>query len=90
MTDLERAIADELRLSDKASESLLPTIQRNIESARSELIRSGISETLMQTNVSLVGDCIICWVLSRMGDESDREWYLDVFRNQQENLRKSK
>lgn len=89
MTDLERAIADELRLTDKALEKLLPTIDRNIEVARTELLRSGCSASLMERNVSLVDDCIICWVLSKMGEESDREWYLEVFRNQQDNLRKS-
>ena len=51
MTDLEKAVANELRLSDKAAEKLLETIQRNIRTARSELVRTGVSSVLALSNL---------------------------------------
>lgn len=89
MTDLERAVANTLRLSDASAERLLPTIQRNIDTARAELIRSGVSASAVESSGALVEDCIIAFCMMRMGEESEREWYLDSFRSQQDNLRKS-
>lgn len=89
MTDLERAVVHTLRISDKSAERLLPDIQRNIEAARMELIRSGCSADVVENGGALVEDCIIAFCVMRMGEESDRVWYEDSFRQQQENLRKS-
>lgn len=89
MTDLERAVADALRLSDSAATGLLSTIQRNIATAKAELIRSGCPADDINAGGSLIDDCIICWCMAHMGDESMMERYLGVFQNQQDNLRKS-
>lgn len=89
MTDLEKAVARSLRLSDRAAEKLLDTIQRNIETARAELIRSGISEEVVEAGGALVEDCIITFCMVRMGEETDRVWYEQSFLYQQDNLRKS-
>lgn len=89
MTELERAVADALRLSTAAATSLLPTIQRNISAGQMELIRSGVSEETVLAGGALIEDCIIAFCMVRMGDESGREWYEEAFRTQQDNLRKS-
>ena len=89
MTELEQAVADALRLSSTAATTLMSTIDRNIEAAQAELIRSGVSEETVNTGGALVEDCIITFCLVRMGDESSREWYEEAFRTQQDNLRKS-
>lgn len=89
MNELEKAVATALRLNSKASELLLPEIKRNIATARAELIRSGCTNDLINSNVELVEDCIICWCLSAMGEEDSRAWYLERFKYQQDNLRKS-
>ena len=39
MTDLERAVADSLRITEEAANVMLPTIQRNIGAAKAELVR---------------------------------------------------
>jgi hypothetical protein len=89
MTELERAVADALRLSTAAATSLLPTIQRNISAGQMELIRSGVSEETVLAGGALVEDCIISFCLVRMGDEDGRAWYEEAFRTQEDNLRKS-
>lgn len=89
MTDLEKAVAQALRLSDEAAEAMLPTIQRNITAARAELIRSGCSAESAELGGALVEDAIITFCLVRMGDESMRQTYETAFEYQQENLRKS-
>lgn len=89
MTDLEKAVANALRLSDAAAEKLLDTIQRNINTARAELIRSGVGEEVANSNAPLVEDAIITFCMVRMGDEEMMNRYQRSFENQQENLRKS-
>lgn len=89
MTDLERSVADALRLTTKAANKLLKPIQRNILTARAELIRSGVSENLAKSNHPLVEDAIITFCLYKMDDEVNQDRNLSVFRYQQDNLRKS-
>lgn len=89
MTDLEKAIANALRLSHSAAEKLLETIQRNIATARAELIRSGVGEEVANSDAPLVEDAIITFCLIRMGDEELMNRYQRSFEYQQENLRKS-
>lgn len=90
MTDLEKAIVAELRLSNASATNLLPTIQRNINTARSELIRTGVSPVLANSSHALIEDAIICFCLSKMGDnKAEREEYCENFKDQCDNLRKS-
>jgi len=89
MTDLEKAVARALRLSDSAATKLLDTIQRNISTARAELIRSGITSTVANSSAPLVEDAIITFCMVRMGDEELQNRYQRSFEYQQENLRKS-
>lgn len=89
MTDLEKAVASDLRMSDKAAEKLLPVIQRNIKTARLELIRTGVSSVLANSTNVLIEDAIISFCLYKMDDASMREKHWDAFVYQCDNLRKS-
>ena len=89
MTGLEQAIASALRLSDAAASRLLPTIQRNILTARAELIRSGVSDVLANSENPLAEDAIITFCLYKMDDEDMAEKNWSAFQYQQDNLRKS-
>lgn len=89
MTDLEKAVATALRLTDEAANAMLTEIQRNIKAARAELIRSGVAEETAEGDGALVEDAIITFCLVRMGDETMRQTYENAFQYQQENLRKS-
>lgn len=89
MTELEKAVANALRLSDPAAERLLGTIQRNIEVARAELIRSGVSSSAVEAGGVLIEDAIIVFCLSKIGEESEREKNEKSFIYQQDNLRKT-
>ncbi len=91
MTRLEKNVACALRLSQRAAEKpeMLNTIQRNIQSARAELIRSGVSEDVAKSEHPLVEDAIITFCLYKMDDETNQERNWSAFQYQQENLRKS-
>ena len=89
MKELEKAVASALRLSDKAAEKLLPTIQRNILTARSELIRTGVSSVLAKGNNVLVEDAVITFCMYKMDDASMQDKHWDAFVYQCDNLRKS-
>lgn len=90
MTDLERAVADSLRITEEAANAMLPTIQRNIGAAKAELVRAGCSDEQVEESGLLVEDAIITFCMIRMGDESMRDRYQEAFEYQQDNLRKSK
>ena len=89
MTELEKEVASALRLSDKAAEKLLPTIQRNILTARSELIRTGVSSVLAKGNNVLVEDAVMTFCMYKMDDASMQDKHWDAFVYQCDNLRKS-
>lgn len=89
MTELEKAAAAALRLSEAAAEKLQPTIRRNILTARTELIRSGVSVDLAESENPLVEDAIITFCLYKMDDEDMAERHWSAFQYQQDNLRKS-
>ncbi len=89
MTDLETAVAQALRLSDAAAEKLQPTIERNIGTARAELVRSGVPAALAESDNLLVEDAIITFCLYKMDDEKMQEKNQQAFEYQQDCLRKS-
>lgn len=86
MTELEKAVCNALRLSTLASETLLPEIQRCIDIARAELIRSGVSVDKADEN--LVNSAIVTYCQMAMGDADNYERYFTAFQYQQDNLRK--
>lgn len=89
MTDLEKRCVSALRLSSAAAELLLPEIQSNINTARAELLRSGVSSAKVQEEDVLVQQAIIDYVCMQMGDEGLYDRYLVAFQYQQDNLRKT-
>lgn len=89
MTDLEKSIALGLRLSDAAATKLLTEIQRHISEARAELIRLGLAATKANGNDALVESAIITFSIGKMSDESLQSKYMDDFKYQADNLRKS-
>ena len=90
MTDLEKQVAEALRLSTESGTKLQPTIQRYIQTARAELIRSGVPALVANDDTNyLVTDAVICFCQWKMTDGTYCEAYHDCFISQQENLRKS-
>ena len=89
LTDLEQKVANALRLSPNAAQLLLPEIQFNIESARTELIRSGVPSSKVTEDTSLIQQAIITYCLMNMNDEDKYEQYFNAFSYQQDNLRKT-
>ena len=89
MTNLEERCVKALRLSTSAGTLLLTEIQNNIQAARAELIRSGVSEEKVQEEGSLIQQAIIDYVLMEMNTEDQYDRYLNAFQYQMDNLRKS-
>ena len=59
MTDLEKRCVKALRLSESAGTLLLTEIQSNIEAARAELLRSGVSAAKVDTTIPLYVSSIL-------------------------------
>ena len=89
MTDLEKRCVKALRLSVNAGTLLLSEIQSNIEAARAELLRSGVSATKVEEEGSLVQNAIIDYVLMQMNDEDQYDRYFNAWQYEMDNLRKS-
>lgn len=89
MTDLETRCVKALRLSESAGTLLLEEIQNNIEAARAELIRSGVSSETVQEEGPLIQNAIIDYVLMQMNDEGQYERYFNAWQYEMDNLRKS-
>ena len=89
MTATEQAVVNALRLSAAAASALMPTIQQNTDAGKAELIRSGVSAEVVEAGGALVTDTIVMFCLVRMGEQTDRDWFENAFRTQQDNLRKS-
>lgn len=88
--ELELAIASALRLSEIATQARLVEIQRHIAEARAELIRLGISASMANGDNILIESAIISYALSKMSAENMQQKYLEDFKCQVDNLRKSK
>lgn len=89
MTELEKAIARQLRLSSNAAEKLLDIIQENIVAAKEELIRSGCDISKVVEEGPLYKQAIKSYVCMMMCGEDQYERYSEMFKYQQDSLRKS-
>ena len=89
MTDLEKRCVKALRLSESAGTLLLTEIQSNIEAARAELLRSGVSAAKVEEDSPLIQNAIIDYVLMQMNDEDQYERYFNAWQYEMDNLRKS-
>lgn len=88
MADLNKTVADALRLGPSSREYLSEEIDRNIKTARAEMIRSGVSEVLANSDHELIEDAIITFCMMRMG-ESKTEKYEESWMYQLDCIRKS-
>lgn len=89
MTNLEQRCVKALRLSESAGTLLLEEIQSNIEAARAELLRSGVSSAKIEEDDALMQNAIIDYVLMQMNDEDQYERYFNAWQYEMDNLRKS-
>jgi urease accessory protein UreF len=89
MTNLETRCVKALRLSESAGTLLLEEIQSNIEAARAELLRSGVSSEKVEEDGALIQNAIIDYVLMQMNDEDQYERYFNAWQYEMDNLRKS-
>lgn len=90
MTDLEKYIVQALRLSEASAEALKSQIDLNIDIARAELIRSGLSEEKANSDDVLVVNAIIKFVCGEMASaENERNYSKEAFRLIMDELRKS-
>lgn len=89
MTELEKSIARQLRLSENAASKLLDTIQENIAAAEAELIRSGCKPDDVYSHDALYSQAIKSYVCMMMCNDDMYERYAEMFKYQQDNLRKS-
>lgn len=79
-----------LNLSEKGAEKRKPDIERYIETARLDLIRVGCSKDFVNSENALVKEAIVTYCMAKLGDESQREAYMEAYKYQADNLRKSK
>lgn len=90
MTDLELYCSKALRLSEASAEALLSQIDLNIDVARAELIRSGLSEEKANSDDVLVINAIVKYVCGEMANaEIERTYAREAFRLIMDELRKS-
>lgn len=89
MEELREIIAKALRLGPSSKEALSDEIDRNIKTARAEMIRSGVSAILAESDNTLVEDAIITYTMMKMGDASRAEQYRNGWEYQLDCLRKS-
>lgn len=89
MTETEQSVVGALGYSESATTKMMPVIQRYIKAARADMIRSGLSRVLAESEHPLVVDAITSFCLYKMDDEQMREKYYEEYITQADNLRKS-
>lgn len=89
MEKLREIIAKALRLGPSSKEALADEIDRNIKTARAEMIRSGVSVKLAESDNVLVEDAIITYTMMRMGDTARMDNYKNSWEYQLDCIRKS-
>lgn len=85
----KKAVIEALRLTDGAAKTLNKTILRTIDTARSEMIRAGVAESIAKSDIPLVQDAVVTFCLYKMDDEAQREANWSAFEYQLDCLRKS-
>ena len=86
---LRDSIISALRLGATSANTLSPEIDRNITTARAELIRSGVSEVVAKSEHPLVEEAIVTYALMKMGRESLYDRYKESWEYQIDCIRKS-
>lgn len=86
---LKESIIQALRLGTASAKALGTEIDRNIKTARAEMIRSGVSDIIAESSHELVEDAIVTYCLMKMGKESRYEQYKESWEYQLDCIRKS-
>lgn len=86
---LRDSIISALRLGATSANTLSNEIDRNITTARAELIRSGVSEVIAESGHPLVEEAIVTYALMKMGRESLYDRYKESWEYQVDCIRKS-
>lgn len=89
MANLNETIANALRLGPSSREKLSDEIDRNIRTARAEMIRSGVSDVIANSNHDLIVDAIVTYTMMKMGDASRSEQFRNGWEFQLDCIRKS-
>jgi len=87
---LKESIIQALRLGTASAKALGTEIDRNIKTARAEMIRSGVSDMVANSSHDLVEDAIITFGLMKMGPEEKYEQNKESWEYQLDCIRKSK
>lgn len=90
MANLNEIIANALRLGPASREKLSDEIERNIRTARAEMIRLGVPDSVATSQHDLIVDAIVTFCLMKMGDSSRTEQFREGWEFQVECIRKSK
>ena len=86
---LKDIVAKALRLGTASAQALEFEIERNIKTARAEMVRSGVPEMVAESSYELVEDAIVTYCLMKMGKESRYEQYKEGWEFQLDCIRKS-
>ena len=86
---LRDSIISALRLGATSANTLSNEIDRNITTARAELIRSGVSEVIAESGHPLVEEAIVTYAMMKMGRESLYDRYKESWEYQVDCIRKS-
>lgn len=78
-----------LRLGAAAGEALTAEIDRNIETARAELIRAGVPKETAESGQVLIDSAIVTFCLMNLGSQSLYERYRESWEYQVDCIRKS-
>lgn len=89
MKNLNEIVADALRLGAASRKALSDEIDRNIRTARAEMIRSGVSDILANSDHELIQDAIVTFCMMKMGDSSKKEKQEEGWLYQLDCIRKS-
>ena len=86
---LRDTVKTALRLGAAAGEALSPEIDRNIETARAELIRAGVPKEIAESGQVLIDNAIVTFCLMNLGSQSLYERYRESWEYQVDCIRKS-
>lgn len=86
---LNDTVKTALRLGSAAATALSTEIDRNIKTARAELIRAGVSIDVAESSNALVENAIVTYCLMNLGNQNLYDKYQQSWEYQLDNLRKS-
>lgn len=78
-----------LRLGTASAKALEPEIDRQIKTARAEMIRTGVSVVVAKSSHELVNEAIVTFCQMKMGEAAKYDKFKESWEYQVDNLRKS-